>query len=255
MLSQIVAPLVDTQIRRLANSQATYSTLIETVAKWLSYLGVKAQVTHLAHRSGKIHISLTVGKPYSCSSRHWKQILDNLDQRSLPSSAVKGQGSSEEVKADSVVLNGSRLYHKGTMSESISFRDPLGQQSTFDRQQASLCLNSYDQISPAQRSKLQRLFAYLIQNSELIDKHNSDALSNFLYQLNLDEFMILGIRCALKVPQPIERLLRELDPNVIALAVPQAMKIALCDQKLNQEAENTINTMLRLAKSSTGLTH
>ena len=270
MLSQIVAPLVDTQIRRLANSQATYSTLIETVAKWLSYLGVKAQVTHLAHRSGKIQISLTVGKPYTCSSRHWQQILDNLDQRSLPSSAVKQQGSSEEVKVDSVVLNGSRLYHKGTMSEGIPLsegvlkdtpadipfrvRDPLGQRSTFDRQQASLCLNSYDQISPAQRSKLQRLFAYLIQNSELSDKHNPDALSNFLYQLNLDEFMILGIRCALKVPQPIERLLRELDPNVIALAVPQAMKIALCDQKLNQEAETTINTMLRLAKSSSNNT-
>ena len=214
MLSQIVAPLVDTQIRRLANSQATYSTLIETVAKWLSYLGVKAKVTQLAHQSGKIHISLTVGKPHTCSPHHWQQILDNLDQR-----LQQGQ---KAVK----------------------------QRTTFDRQQAAFCVNSYDQISPAQRSKLQRLFAYLIQNSELIKQHNPNALSNFLYQLNLDEFMILGIRCALKVPQPIERLLRELEPDVAALAVPQAMKIALSDKKLNQEAETTINAMLKLAKSS-----
>ncbi|MDJ0647302.1 MAG: hypothetical protein QNJ60_01230 [Xenococcaceae cyanobacterium MO_188.B19] len=201
MLSQIVAPLVDTQIRRLANSQATYSTLIETVAKWLSYLGVKAQVTHLTHQSGQIHISLTVNKPHTCSSYHWQQILDNLD-----------------------------------------------------RQQVTSCLNCYDQISSGQRSKLQRLFAYLIQNSELINKHNSNALSNFLYELNLDELMILGIRCALKVPQPIERLLRELDPDVVALAIPQAMKIALSDEKLNQEAETTINAMLKIAKSSNNST-
>ena len=197
MLSQIVAPLVDTQIRRLANSQTTYSTLVQTIAKWLSYLGVKAQVTRLTHKSGNIQISLIVGKPNTCSSYHWQQILDNLDQQQLVSP-----------------------------------------------------LNSYDQISSAQRSKLQRVFAYLIQNSELDTKSNPNALSQFLYELNLDELMILGIRCALKVPQPIERLLRELEPNAAALAVPQAMKIALSKEKLNQEAESTINAMLELAKSS-----
>lgn len=200
MLSQIVAPLVDGQIRRLANSQATYSTLIETVAKWLSYLGVKAQVTHLTSQSGQIHISLIVGKPNTCTSHHWQKILNNLDRQ------------------------------QNTASSSPSF---------------------YDRISSSQRSKLQRLFAYLIQNSELQNKDNPNALSNFLYELNLDELMILGIRCALKVPQPIERLLKELDPDVVALAVPQAMKIALAEEKLNQEAETAINEMLEIAKSTT----
>ena len=39
MLSQIVRPLVQTQVRLLANSQATQVTLTDTIAKWLSYLG------------------------------------------------------------------------------------------------------------------------------------------------------------------------------------------------------------------------
>ena len=86
MLSEIVRPLVDTQIRRLANSQATDLTLMETIAKWLSYLGVKARVTHLAHQSGRIQVSLTVGKPNSCASDDWQQILHNLDRQQSVSS-------------------------------------------------------------------------------------------------------------------------------------------------------------------------
>ena len=47
MLSQIVRPMVNTQIRLLAKSKATKITLIKTIAKWLSFLGVEAQVTQL----------------------------------------------------------------------------------------------------------------------------------------------------------------------------------------------------------------
>ena len=196
MLSQIVSPLVDVQIRRLASSQATYSTLIETIAKWLSYLGVKAQVNHLTHRSGQIQVSLTVGKPNNCDSEDWQQILQNLEQ-----------------------------------------------------QQSVSSLKAYDQILPSQRTKLQRLFAYLIQISQPEKKHNQIELSPLLQNLNLDEFMVLGIRAALKVPQPIDRLLKELDPDVLAFALPQAMEIALFDRKLNRETETVIVAMLQATKS------
>ncbi len=196
MLSQIVSPLVDVQIRRLASSQATYSTLIETIAKWLSYLGVKAQVNHLTHRSGQIQVSLTVGKPNNCDSEDWQQILQNLE-----------------------------------------------------RQQSVSSLKAYDQILPSQRTKLQRLFAYLIQISQPEKKHNQIELSPLLQNLNLDEFMVLGIRAALKVPQPIDRLLKELDPDVLAFALPQAMEIALFDRKLNRETETVIVAMLQATKS------
>ena len=197
MLSQIVSPLVDSQIRRLASSQATYSTLMETIAKWLSYLGVKAQVNYLAHRSGQIQVSLTVGKPNTCASDDWQQILHNLE-----------------------------------------------------RQQSVSSLSTYEQILPSQRTKLQRLFAYLIQISQPEKKSNPNALSHLLHNLNLDEFMLLGIRSALKVPQSIDRLLKELDPDVVALALPQAMEIALSDRKLNREAETAIVAMLQATKSS-----
>ncbi len=197
MLSQIVRPLVETQVRRLANSQATYSTLMETIAKWLSYLGVTAHVTHLAHQSGQIQVSLTVGKPNTCASDDWEQILHNLD-----------------------------------------------------RQKSLTPVSSYNQILPSQQSKLQRLFAYLIQISQPDRKSNPNVLPHQLNNLNLDEFMLLGIRSALRVPQSIDRLLKDLDPDVVAFALPQAVEIALSDRKLNREAENAIVAMIKATKSS-----
>ncbi|MDX2228300.1 MAG: hypothetical protein NW220_01590 [Leptolyngbyaceae cyanobacterium bins.349] len=78
MLSQLVRPMVQTQIRLLANSRATRSTLVSTVAQWLGFLGVQAQVTQLYADSGRIHIALTVSKPDACDDHDWQQILHNL---------------------------------------------------------------------------------------------------------------------------------------------------------------------------------
>ncbi len=80
MLSQLVSPMVRTQIRLLANSQATRSTLMTTIAQWLGFLGVQAQVTQLDTTTNKIQVCLTVGKPNSCEAHDWQQILTNLDQ-------------------------------------------------------------------------------------------------------------------------------------------------------------------------------
>lgn len=71
--------MVRTQIRLLANSQTTRSTLINTIAQWLSFLGVQAQVTQLNAGSGQIHVCLTVGKPEACDPLDWQQILQKLD--------------------------------------------------------------------------------------------------------------------------------------------------------------------------------
>ncbi|SRR5579883_117051 len=88
MLSQIVRPMVQTQIRLLANSRATRPTMVSTVAQWLGFLGVHAQVTHLDAGSGKIHISLSVDKPEACDARDWQQILCNLDNAETEADAV-----------------------------------------------------------------------------------------------------------------------------------------------------------------------
>jgi hypothetical protein len=78
MISQIVRPMVQTQLRLLAHSRATRPTLVSTVSQWLAFLGVRAQVTRLDAGSGKIHISLTVDKPEACDAHDWQQILLNL---------------------------------------------------------------------------------------------------------------------------------------------------------------------------------
>jgi len=99
MLTQIVRPLVDTQIRLLANSQATQKTLAQTISSWLGYLGVRTEVTQLIPNSDRISVSLTVGKPESCAQKDWQKILDNLTQSSndLPNA------QSEEIEMAKLV--------------------------------------------------------------------------------------------------------------------------------------------------------
>ncbi|MBE9181582.1 hypothetical protein IQ268_23750 [Oculatella sp. LEGE 06141] len=92
MLSQIVRPMVRTQIRLLANSQATRSTLVSTIAQWLGFLGVHAQVTQLDAASDKIQVSITVGKPESCDAHDWERILQNLSR-----SQTNGEGTLPSV--------------------------------------------------------------------------------------------------------------------------------------------------------------
>jgi hypothetical protein len=72
--------MVQTQLRLLANSRATRSTLVSTVSQWLGFLGVRAQVTQLDSGADKIQISLTVDKPEACDPKDWQQILRNLNQ-------------------------------------------------------------------------------------------------------------------------------------------------------------------------------
>ncbi|MBW4523100.1 MAG: hypothetical protein KME16_25965 [Scytolyngbya sp. HA4215-MV1] len=92
MLSQIVRPMVRTQIRLLASCQATRTTLISTVAQWLGFLGVEAQVTQLDASGGRISISLTVDKPEACDTHDWNQILHNLEQgKSVRLSTLQNQ--------------------------------------------------------------------------------------------------------------------------------------------------------------------
>ncbi len=92
MLSQIVRPMVRTQIRLLASCQATRSTLIGTIAQWLGFLGVRAQVTQLnAGSDQKISISLTVDQPEGCDKQDWQQIVHNLNQETDANPAQDSQ--------------------------------------------------------------------------------------------------------------------------------------------------------------------
>ena len=89
MLSQIVRPLVNPQVKLLAKSKATRPTLVKTVIKWLGFLGVEAEVTQLGTTGDKIQISLSVGKPDSASDRDWQTIVQKI-----------GRSTSEELSHD-----------------------------------------------------------------------------------------------------------------------------------------------------------
>ncbi|MFE4105762.1 hypothetical protein [Almyronema epifaneia] len=78
MLTQIVRPMVRTQIRLLAGSHATRPVLVKTIAQWLGFLGVEAKVTQLAANAHQIQVSLTVGKPDACDGNDWEKILQHL---------------------------------------------------------------------------------------------------------------------------------------------------------------------------------
>ncbi|KGF71556.1 hypothetical protein DO97_17680 [Neosynechococcus sphagnicola sy1] len=99
MLSTLVRPLVDTQIRLLANSKKTDKTIAQTIVTWLGYIGVRTEVTQLIPNSDRISVSLTVGKPESCTEKDWQKILDNL----LNSHADEPSDRSEEIEMAKLV--------------------------------------------------------------------------------------------------------------------------------------------------------
>jgi hypothetical protein len=93
MLTQIVKPMVRTQLRLLANCQATRATLISTICQWLGFLGVQAEVKQLNTTAGQIQVSLSVGKPESCDTDDWHHLLSKLKFDAQPAALPIAQAS------------------------------------------------------------------------------------------------------------------------------------------------------------------
>lgn len=98
MLSQIVRPMVNTQIKLLAKSKTTRNTLIQTIAKWLGFLGVEAKVTQINSVGEKIQVSITVGKPATADSEDWHKILANLNRN--PAETTESTTDNTIIPAD-----------------------------------------------------------------------------------------------------------------------------------------------------------
>ncbi len=197
MLSQIVRPMVRTQLRLLASSQATRTTLVNTISQWLGFIGVEAHVTNLEAASDQIQVSLRVGKPDGCDPKDWQQIIDNLQANQLPDSVLP---------------------------------------TTAD-------------ITSTQRSKLQRLLAYVIQVGNPDGSYDWDVLQSQLTAMGFDTEMTLGIRSALKVPQNLDTLMEGLDPDVAAIALPKAVSIALFDRQVNAREDKALSGLLDTMKA------
>ncbi len=93
MLSPILRPMVNTQIKLLAKSAATRSTLVNIIAKWLGFLGVQAQVTHLDTVGEKIQVSLTVSQPEASADEDWQNIVQNLKSSDSTTEELELKGS------------------------------------------------------------------------------------------------------------------------------------------------------------------
>ncbi len=195
MLSSIVRPMVNTQIRLLAKTQATRPILVNIIAKWLGFLGVEAQVTHLDLAEEKIQVSLTVSQPEASADEDWQSILQHLKSSKPPK---------EELEPELV------------------------------------------KIPPEQLRKYQRLLAYAIQINHQERFVDWERIYPKLQLLGLEESMLMGIKSALKVPQDLDRLVKDLDADVAALALSQTASIALFDRQVNPEEYRVLQTLIEV---------
>lgn len=195
MLSPIGSPMVNTQIRLLAKSTATRSTLVNIIAKWLGFLGVKAKVTHLDIVEEKIQVSLTVSQPEASADEDWQSIVQNLKSSKSTTEELEPEGS---------------------------------------------------KIPPQQLRKYQRILAYAIQMSNQDSSVDWENVYPKLQLLGLEESMLMGIKSALKVPQNIDRLVKDLDADVAAIALSQTASIALFDRQVNPEEYRVLQTLIEV---------
>ncbi len=103
-------------------------------------------------------------------------------------------------------------------------------------------------LTPQQQSKLQRLLAYVLQAGNPGQSVKWEDVYPQLQPLGLDETILLGIRSALKIPQDLESLLDDLDPDVAAIALPKAVSIAMFDHKVNQSEDAALTSLLNAMK-------
>ncbi len=165
MLSQIVRPLVNTQVRLLANSQTTQTTLVETIARWLGYLGVDAQVTKLSSESDRIHVALKVGKPDTCDDQDWNCILNNLRS---PYGSDNNYLNASEYIDESRQLQVARL-----LAYLIQISDPENHISWPEIESQLISLNLDGSILRGIQSAMK-----VSQSKELLDKLDPDVAAS-----------------------------------------------------------------------------
>ncbi|MDE5098561.1 MAG: hypothetical protein O4861_09530, partial [Trichodesmium sp. St16_bin4-tuft] len=68
-----------------------------------------------------------------------------------------------------------------------------------------------------------------------------------------NENILQGIRSAVRVPQSIDLLVEELEPDVAAIALPLAINIALFDQQVNSSENYALNSLLQVMKQPTAV--
>lgn len=103
-------------------------------------------------------------------------------------------------------------------------------------------------LTPQQQRKLERLLAHLIQAGYTDRLTDWDGLYPQLQALDLDELTLQGIRAALKVPQSLDQLVKDLDSDLAAVALPKAVSIALLDLQVNSPEDRVLSALFQVVE-------
>ncbi|MCG8368236.1 MAG: hypothetical protein MJA27_33505 [Pseudanabaenales cyanobacterium] len=121
IVAKVLRPLVKTKIRLLGQTRCVHSTLHSMIREWMfNYVGIPAQVTHIAEESDQIHICLTVGKPEYADPREWNQMIENLRQskeKTLPKSLSYREITPDKQQKVHQIL--AHLIRSGTPNQEV----------------------------------------------------------------------------------------------------------------------------------------
>ena len=110
---------------------------------------------------------------------------------------------------------------------------------------------TYATMTPAQRGKVHRLLACVLQASNDNLLEDWDQVSIELVQLGLEESLLSELRSAIRVPTPMEVLIKDLEPDVAAFALSKAIGIALMDKHINEAEDGALKTLLNALQQET----
>ena len=77
-----------------------------------------------------------------------------------------------------------------------------------------------------------------------------DELKPQIEDLGFDVETMSGIRSALKVPQSLEQLTNDIDPDVAAIALSKAVSLALLDRQVNASEDQALSRLLDAMKQA-----
>lgn len=102
----------------------------------------------------------------------------------------------------------------------------------------------YEAMTPTQKGKVHRLLACVLQaaNDNLVQDWEQTAPQ--LREIGLSDTMLAELRAAIRVPTPIELLVKDLEPEVASYALSKAIAIALIDKHINQAEDGALKTLL-----------
>ena len=109
----------------------------------------------------------------------------------------------------------------------------------------------YDEMSQAQRGKVHRLLASVIQAGDKNAVQSWDSLQPQLAAMGMNEMMLVNIKSAIKVPTMLDSLLEDLEPEVAAYVLSKAISITLIDKEINQDEDTVLKSIYGALESKT----